>query len=125
MSNQQKDIASRTLISTVTSANSYKPVNRNKQGKLNKTKMLYPIAILDKLGIKPGKANRGGYWILRCPYHKNGQEKKPSLHVHQIDGHFKCQSCGEKGDIIKLYMTLANVTFCNAIRDLGAFWEVN
>jgi hypothetical protein len=104
--------------------NHCKPVDGNRQGRLNKAKMLYPIAVLDMLGIKQGKANRGGYWILRCPYHKNGQEKKASLHLHQVTGHFKCQACGEKGDIIKFYMTVAKATFCDAIKALGAFWEV-
>jgi CHC2-type zinc finger protein len=92
-------------------------------GRFNKAKMLYPIAVLDILGIKPGKANAGGYWKIRCPFHKNGQEKNPSLNIHQESGHFKCQACGAKGgDIIGLYRQITGATFIDAAKALGA-WE--
>lgn len=32
---------------------------------------------------------------VQCPYHKNGQEKKPSAGIRKSDGMFHCFTCGE------------------------------
>jgi hypothetical protein len=121
----KEDTASRfaNTPAALTAKNHCKPINRNKK-RLNKQKMLYPIAVLGMLGIKPGKVNSGGYWILRCPFHKNGQEKKPSLHLHQVNGNFICHACGERGDILKFYIKAADVPFNNAMKALCVSWEV-
>lgn len=33
--------------------------------------------------------------MVQCPYHKNGQEKKPSAGIRKSDGLFHCLACGE------------------------------
>ena len=32
---------------------------------------------------------------VQCPYHKNGQERRPSAGVRKTDGLFHCMACGE------------------------------
>lgn len=33
--------------------------------------------------------------MVQCPYHKNGQERKPSAGIRKSDGMFHCLACGE------------------------------
>jgi hypothetical protein len=90
----------------------------------NRSALPMPIAVLTKLGIKPGKANQGGFWSLRCPFHKNGKELKPSLNLQQVQGYYRCHACGAKGgDILSFYMDVTGKHFVAAAYELGA-WEV-
>ena len=36
-----------------------------------------------------------GYFMVTCPYHKNGQEKRPSAQIREEDGLFYCFNCKE------------------------------
>jgi len=91
----------------------------------NKNLLPMPIVVLDLLGIKTGKANSGGYWIIRCPEHKEGKEKEPSLNIHQVTGHYKCHACQVKGgDILAFYRMVTGKSFVEAAMSLGA-WESN
>ena len=33
--------------------------------------------------------------MVSCPYHKDGQERKPSAGIRKTDGTFHCFTCGE------------------------------
>ena len=107
--------------------NAYKNnlINRlgRKQGKFDRKLLPSPLAILNLVGMKPGKTNPAGYWILRCPFHKNGQEKHPSLNLHSQNGHYRCHSCGAKGDILAFYMALTGKTFLESVKSLGAWGD--
>jgi DNA primase len=89
----------------------------------NRYSLPMPIAVLAKLGIKPGKANRGGFWVLRCPFHKDGKETHPSLNLQQVQGYYRCHACGAKGgNILSFYMGMTGKRFVDAARELGV-WE--
>ena len=94
------------------------------QGRFNKSFLPMTIKVLDLLGIKKtGKANRGGYWVLKCPFHNHGKESHPSLNLHQVTGHYRCHACGKKGgDILDFYMEMTSKNFKEAAIELGA-WE--
>jgi len=82
-----------------------------------------PTAVLTRLNIKHDKMNSGGYLVIRCPFHKNGAEKHPSLNLHHVSGHFKCYSCEEKGgDILEFFMRITKRPFIDSVKELGA-WE--
>lgn len=92
--------------------------------KFNRNLLPTPIDTLNRLGIKIVRSNSSGYLILRCPVHKEGNEKRPSLNLHQQSGHFRCHSCGIKGsDILAFYITVTGKTFKQSVTDLNA-WEV-
>jgi len=92
----------------------------NTRNRFRRERLPYPVAVLDMLGIKPGKANLKGYWPMLCPFH---EDKRPSLHLHQVTGHFRCFSCGAKGgDILAFYRQATGRSFVEAAKDLGA-WE--
>jgi DNA primase len=98
-------------------------VRTKKHGNFNKFSLPMPIVVLTRLGLKPKRENYGGYWVLRCPFHKAGQEINPSLNLHQVDGHFRCHACGIRGgDILDFYMKFTGKGFIDAACDLGA-WE--
>lgn len=45
----------------------------------------------------------GDYYMTNCPFHKDGQEKKPSCGFHKEKSYAHCFTCGEKrqlGDVI-------------------------
>lgn len=44
--------------------------------------------------------------MITCPYHKNGQERKPSAGVKKTDGTFHCFGCGEVHTLQEL------ISFC-------------
>ena len=53
-----------------------------------------------------------------CPYHKNGQERKPSFGIKKSDGVGHCFTCGEVHDLPEI------VSYCFGRNDHGAFgWE--
>ena len=96
---------------------------RTDLGRFNKRKLPLPIAVLYMLNICTGRVNRHGYWIIRCPFHKNGTERTPSLNLHQVNGNFLCHACGTKGgDILAFYMQVTGDKFIDAAKQLGA-WE--
>ena len=37
--------------------------------------------------------------MVCCPYHKDGQERRPSAGIRKIDGKFHCMACGKTVDI--------------------------
>lgn len=47
------------------------------------------IQLLDKM------LDSGEDVMVQCPYHKNGQERKPSAGIRKSDGMFHCLACGE------------------------------
>lgn len=99
-----------------------KQIVKKESGRFNRELLPMPIVVLDKLGIKTGKANKGGYWIIQCPVHSDGKEKNPSLNLHQITGGFRCFTCGITGDLLDFYMLVTGKPFREAAKALGA-WE--
>jgi len=58
--------------------------------------------------------------MVQCPYHKNGQEHKPSAGIRKSDGKFHCFTCNEVHDLHEV------ISYCFGHRDdvLGKFgWQ--
>lgn len=57
---------------------------------------------------------------VQCPYHKNGQERRPSAGIRKSDGLFHCMACGETHTLQEV------VSYCFGYTDdmLGSFgWQ--
>jgi len=68
--------------------------------------------------LKTDPRESGNNWQIQCPYHGDGQERKPSAGIRQTDGVFHCFACGEKHDLPEV------VSYCFGRNDGGAFgWE--
>jgi DNA primase len=79
-----------------------------------------PELVLKKLGIRISKKNSQGYFVLHCPFHKNGKEKIPSLNLHSSNGYYKCHACGAKGkSVINFYINVTGKSFKEAAKDLN------
>ena len=52
------------------------------------------------------KKSGEGQILVRCPFHKGGQEKKPSFSVNVEEGLFHCFTCHESGTIPTLLRML-------------------
>ena len=89
------------------------------KGRQSHSRHLPTSFVLKMLHIKPVKLNSSGYYVLRCPFHKNGQEKNPSLNLHQMDGHFICHACGASGgNILDFYKRITRKSYAEAVKDL-------
>lgn len=88
-------------------------------GALYRPSLPDPLEYLIGRGLLAREAH--GRWVaLRCPVHKGGAEKNPSLRVSLIDGHFRCMACGASGgDLIALHRLITGLGFRDAVRDLG------
>lgn len=53
--------------------------------------------------------------MVSCPFHKNGQEKKPSCGIRKEDGYLHCFSCGESCSLEQL------IGRCFGKYDLGQY----
>lgn len=96
--------------------------NRFQEDGFDKSLLPMPISVLVRLGIKPGSANRAGYWLVKCPLHKGGKEQHASLSIHQVKGNFRCFACGAHGgDVLSLWMRHTGKPFKQAAMELGAW----
>ena len=92
---------------------------RNQRARLDRSSLPSPLAYLTQQGLLTRKA-RGEWASIRCPVHKGGDERNPSISVSLVDGHFACHACGAKGgDIIELHRLVSGLGFRDAVRDLG------
>lgn len=51
--------------------------------------------------FRRGRAS-GSNWMYTCPFHKGGQERKPSFGISKIDGTCHCFACGWVGSITEM-----------------------
>lgn len=57
---------------------------------------------------------------IKCPRHKGGDERRASMGVSLVDGHFRCHACGASGrDVIDLHRLATGMGFLAAVADLG------
>jgi DNA primase len=59
------------------------------------SKLRYDLAIRSILLFQDGFKESGNNIMVQCPYHKGGQESKPSAGFLKTNGTFHCFSCGE------------------------------
>lgn len=82
---------------------------------LNDLKVQLELNHIDYLkDIKDGPANV----MCTCPFHKNGQERKPSFGINKDTGIGHCFTCGEVKTLPEV------ISFCFGYRDSGAYgWD--
>lgn len=89
------------------------------RAQLDRDSLPAPVRYLKERGLLAGKP-RAEWASIRCPAHKGGQERNPSMSVSLIDGHFACHACGAKGgDIVALHRLITGLGFREAVADLG------
>ena len=91
---------------------------------LDRESLPSPIRYLSEHGLLTRKP-RGEWAEIRCPSHKGGDERNPSMRVSMVDGHYRCHACGAKGgDIVALHRLVAGLGFRDAVADLeGRFHD--
>ena len=88
-------------------------------GSLDRSSLPAPVRYLSERGLLTCKPSRE-WMLIRCPSHKGGDERKPSLGVSLVDGHFRCHACGAKGgDVVALHRLITGLGFRAAVLDLG------
>ncbi len=76
-----------------------------------------PESVLRMLGIFALPPNQQGYIMARCPFHKNGQEKNPSLSIHASRGSFHCFACGASGGSMAAFvMKSQNLSYVETLK---------
>ena len=61
---------------------------------------------------------KGNSIQANCPFHKNGNEKKPSFSVDLKTGQYKCFACGEEGNYIKFISQMKNIGTKEAAKEI-------
>lgn len=68
------------------------------------------------LQIQPRES--GNNIQIQCPFHGDGQERKPSAGIRKSDGMFHCFACGETHELHEV------VSYCFGKNDMGAYgWQ--
>jgi hypothetical protein len=95
------------------------PLRPTRGSALDKSSLPTPHAYLRDNGLLIRKP-KGDWTLIRCPSHKGGDERNPSMSISLVDGHFACHACGAKGrDILALHRLRTGLGFRDAVRDLG------
>jgi len=61
---------------------------------------------------------KGNSIQANCPFHKNGNEKKPSFSVDIKTGQYKCFACGEEGNYINFISKIKNIGTKDAAKEI-------
>jgi CHC2 zinc finger len=86
---------------------------------LDRSSLPAPARYLRDNGLLLKKV-RGEWASIRCPAHKGGDERNPSMRVSLVDGHFRCHACGASGrDVLALHRLITGRGFRDAVGDLG------
>lgn len=78
--------------------------------------------IVEVVGEHVKLKRSGSGYIGLCPFHN---EKTPSFHVTPRLGIYKCFGCGAGGDVFQFVMQMDGVGFTEAIRTLGAKYNID
>ena len=86
---------------------------------MDRSSLPWPARYLTEQGLLTGKP-RGEWASIRCPVHKGGDERNPSMRVSMVDGHYRCHACDAKGgDLVALHRLRTGMGFRDAVADLG------
>lgn len=95
-----------------------KPKSFKNKARLDRSSLPHPLSYLINQGLL--QSNHGEYAMIKCPVHKGGQERNPSMAVYMPQGNFKCFSCGAKGgDIVDLHRLITGNNFSSTVKELG------
>lgn len=72
--------------------------------------------IVEVVGERVELQHRGRNWVGLCPFHV---EKTPSFNVNPEWGTFKCFGCGRSGGVFQFVMDHDQLTFPEAVAELG------
>lgn len=79
-------------------------------------KILDAVNIVDVIGEYVTLSKRGvNYWGV-CPFHS---DRSPSMSVSPVKQIYKCFSCGESGNVVTFLQKHENMSYPEAIRNLG------
>lgn len=79
------------------------------------TKISDVIGRFVKWDKRKSNFSRGDHWAC-CPFHG---EKTPSFHCEDHKGRYHCFGCGVSGDHFKFLMEIGNLSFTDAVAELG------
>ncbi len=83
--------------------------------------VLAAASIVDVVSGYTSLRKRGTTYTGLCPFH---QEKTPSFTVSAEKGLYYCFGCGEGGDVVRFLEKIENLSFAEAIEQLGGRFSV-
>lgn len=70
---------------------------------------------LNQISLLSHIKDSGDNIMVTCPYHKNGQERRPSAGIRKSDGKFHCFTCKQTHELYEV------ISHCFGYNDLGVF----
>ena len=74
------------------------------------------VDIVDLISEYVDLEKRGSNYLGLCPFHN---ENTPSFNVNREKGFYYCFGCQASGSVIDFYKEMENLSFSEALRDLG------
>ncbi len=88
--------------------------------------LLKQVSLIKILEEKYKVLHRGGSkYTVQCPFHKDGNESHPSMSVDDDKGLYQCFTCGAKGNVITYLKEKENLSFKDAINNLGKRFSID
>ena len=85
-------------------------------------KILEAVNIVDVIGEDVTLKKQGVNYIGLCPFH---DDKTPSMVVSPVKGIYKCFACGNGGNVFKFLMEHRNMTYPEAVREMGSKYHID
>lgn len=85
-------------------------------------RILEAVNIVDVIGEDVTLKKQGVNYIGLCPFH---DDKTPSMVVSPAKGIYKCFACGAGGNVFKFLMEHHNLTYPEAVREMGAKYHID
>lgn len=90
-------------------------------------RLLSRISIIDIVRDYSSKVSSSGSgkYMVSCPFHKDGQEQKPSMSVDDSKGVYYCFACGAKGNALSFIRDKMGYEFKESVKYLGKRFGVD
>ncbi|MAR95978.1 MAG: DNA primase [Gammaproteobacteria bacterium] len=83
--------------------------------------LLNTINLVEVIQKRRQVERRGSAYMLKCPFHKGGEESNASMKIYEGTGTYHCFTCKETGNAISFLMKHDNLDFIEAIELLASY----
>jgi DNA primase (bacterial type) len=77
-------------------------------------RLLGTVNLVEVIQKRRPVERRGSAYMVKCPFHKGGEESNASMKIYEGTGTFHCFTCKETGNAISFLMQHDNLDFVEA-----------
>tara|TARA_Y100000992_G_scaffold300374_1_gene268912 strand:+ start:38 stop:1813 length:1776 start_codon:yes stop_codon:yes gene_type:complete len=84
-------------------------------------RLLGTVNLVEVIQKRRPVERRGSAYMVKCPFHKGGEESNASMKIYEGTGTFHCFTCKETGNAISFLMQHDNLDFVEAVELLASY----